>query len=84
MAEFEIYEFEIAITLRRKTDRYSSTNLVKFSTDQEKPLRDDDSARVELVNMVREASGAANEIVATRIDFEDTVRRLEAGDTVDA
>lgn len=82
---FEIYQFEISITLHRKDGAYNSTNLVKFSTEQEKPLTNDDAARNELVNMVNEACNTSRAIVDERILFENRTKALtRGGETIDA
>lgn len=80
---FNEYEFDVRINLRRKVDRYSSDVLVAFTQTHEAPFSNDDAARIELARVVNEALGRADQIVETRIDFEDTVKRLTSGDTIE-
>lgn len=80
---YQIYSFDVEITLRRKEGRYDSTNLVHFDIKQEMPLRDDVDARRTLRDVVDEALDKAEDIVTARIDFDNTVRQIESGDVID-
>ena len=77
--EYGIYEFDISITLRRMTDRYNSTNLVRFEAKQELPAVDDDAARTKLTHLVNEALVKSDAIVGERIAFDNTVKAIGAG-----
>ena len=85
--EYGIYEFDISITLRRMTDRYNSTNLVRFESKQELPATDDLAARTKLSDLVNEALVKSDAIVGQRISFDNTVKAIGAGnqhDDIDA
>lgn len=76
---FNIYSFEVSVSLLRRTGQYDSSRLVKFNIEQELPARDDQDAREKLVDLVSEALDRSYGIITARIDLEDTVKRLASG-----
>lgn len=82
--EFNVYEFDISLTLRRKIDRYSSDELAKVRIERTVPLENDTEAKNTMRELVLEEMTRVIGVTEARIDFENRVKALTAGDVIDA
>ena len=82
--EFNVYEFDISLTLRRKIDRYSNDELAKVRIERTVPLENDVEAKNTMRELVLEEMARVIGVTEARIDFENRVKALTAGDVIDA
>lgn len=82
--DFNIYEFDISLTLRRKVDRYSSDTLATVRVERTVPLATDPEAKHHFQGLVMEEMDRVLGVTQARIDFENRVKALTGGDVIDA
>ena len=80
---FADYEMHVSISLRRKTDRYSSDTLVAAEINETLAIAERDLARI-FTSFIEAGRDKALSALSIKQIYEREMMALEAGDTVDA
>lgn len=82
--DFNVYQFEVSITLRRRTSEYNSDTIATVQINRQVPLNNDVEAKHTLEAIVTEELQRTLGVAEARIDFDNRVKRLTTGDVIDA